>query len=48
MLEGMAGPDVDMNRPDFEKRLEKAAQQGRREALRAGEEGNPEHHVRAR
>ena len=25
MLEGMAGPEVDLNRPDFEKRLEKAA-----------------------
>jgi type I restriction enzyme M protein len=25
MLEGMAGPKVDLNRPDFEKRLEKAA-----------------------
>jgi type I restriction enzyme M protein len=25
MLEGMAGPTVDLNRPDFEKRLEKAA-----------------------
>src|SRR5580704_7330178 len=25
MLEGMAGPEVNLNRPDFEKRLEKAA-----------------------
>src|SRR5258708_16344176 len=25
MLEGMAGTEVDLNRPDFEKRLEKAA-----------------------
>ena len=25
MLEGMAGPEVDLNRPDFEKRLAKAA-----------------------
>jgi type I restriction enzyme M protein len=25
MLEGMAGPAIDLNRPDFEKRLEKAA-----------------------
>jgi type I restriction enzyme M protein len=25
MLEGMAGPEADLNRPDFEKRLEKAA-----------------------